>query len=100
MAADRRGAGAGQGGGEEPAGRLGSKNRLAAGAPHPGPTLPGTNRSLGRDSLDGYRVARIAELLAGRRDWDVAAALRMQLDQQSLPWREMGAAGIGALGGG
>lgn len=59
--------------------------------------LPSTNRYLGSDFLDGYRVARISELLAGRRDWDVAAALRMQLDQQSLPWREMRATVIGAL---
>ncbi len=51
--------------------------------------LPSSDRYLGSDFLDGYRVARITELLAGRRDWDVAAVLRMQLDQQSLPWREM-----------
>jgi len=41
------------------------------------------------DFLDGYRVARITEALAARRDWDVPAALALQLDRASLPWREM-----------
>jgi penicillin amidase len=41
------------------------------------------------DFLDGYRVARITEALAARTDWDVPAALALQLDCASLPWREM-----------
>jgi penicillin amidase len=41
------------------------------------------------DFLDGYRVARISEALAARTDWDVPAALVLQLDRASLPWREM-----------
>lgn len=51
--------------------------------------LPAADRYLGSDFLDGYRVQRITELLAARSDWDVPAALRMQMDQQSIPWREM-----------
>ena len=34
-------------------------------------------------------MARIAEALAARTDWDVPAALALQLDRRSLPWREM-----------
>jgi penicillin amidase len=48
-----------------------------------------TGPDLGSDFLDGYRVARISELLAARDDWDPAAALRMQMDRRSLPWREI-----------
>jgi penicillin amidase len=44
---------------------------------------------LGVDWIDGYRLARILELLPQRSDWDVKAAQRMQLDEQSLPWRDM-----------
>jgi penicillin amidase len=44
---------------------------------------------LGCDFLDGYRVARISEALAGRADWDVPATLALQMDCLSLPWREM-----------
>lgn len=51
---------------------------------------------LGSDFLDGYRVQRISELLAERDDWDVAATLRLQLDQHSIPWREMRGVVLGA----
>ena len=44
---------------------------------------------LGSDFLDGYRVKRIGELIAGRDDWDIATTLRMQLDRSSIPWRKM-----------
>ncbi|MFQ5948230.1 MAG: penicillin acylase family protein [Acidimicrobiia bacterium] len=44
---------------------------------------------LGIDFLDGYRVARIVEGLQQRDDWDVPAVLEFQLDQQSIPWREI-----------
>jgi penicillin amidase len=44
---------------------------------------------LGADWLDGYRVHRIAEALADRGDWDVEDCLALQLDRQSLPWREL-----------
>jgi len=48
-----------------------------------------TGPHLSCDFLDGYRVARISEALAGRTDWDVPAALALQMDCLSLPWREM-----------
>jgi penicillin amidase len=44
---------------------------------------------LGADWIDGYRVSRITELLEKRNDWDRDSAMAMQLDQLSLPWREM-----------
>jgi penicillin amidase len=53
------------------------------------PTASGEGPFLGEDWLDGYRLARIAEALASRRDWDVATTQALQLDVQSLPWREM-----------
>lgn len=59
--------------------------------------LPSVDQYLGSDFLDGYRAARISELLAGRRDWDVPAVLRMQLDQLSLPWREMRSSVLAAI---
>ncbi len=53
------------------------------------PVPAGTGPDLGADWLDGYRVARIGEALAGRDDWDVAGAMALQLDETSLPWREV-----------
>jgi penicillin amidase len=44
---------------------------------------------LGADWLDGYRQARIAELLDARKDWDVAASMRVQMDETTLAWREI-----------
>jgi penicillin amidase len=44
---------------------------------------------LGVDWLDGYRAARILEVLAGRSDWDVEACAVLQLDVTSVPWREI-----------
>jgi penicillin amidase len=44
---------------------------------------------LGTDWLDGYRQARITEALAARSDWTVPAFMTLQLDQTSLPWREI-----------
>jgi penicillin amidase len=44
---------------------------------------------LGVDWLDGYRASRISEALAERIDWDVAATQRLQVDEVSLPWREV-----------
>lgn len=51
--------------------------------------LPTGDRHLGSDFLDGYRVARITESLAARRDWDVPATLLLQMDRVSLPWRHL-----------
>ena len=44
---------------------------------------------LGVDWLDGYRAARIVEVLEGRSDWDVAGSMALQTDRVSLPWREL-----------
>ena len=48
-----------------------------------------TDAFLGVDWLDGYRAGRITASLAHRDDWDLASTLRLQLDQVSLPWREI-----------
>jgi penicillin amidase len=50
------------------------------------------------DFIDGYRVARITEMLAERDTWTIEAAGRLQMDLSPIPWREMhGAiAGCGA----
>ena len=44
---------------------------------------------LGSDFLDGYRAERISEVLGARSDWTVDATLRLQMDRQSIPWRQM-----------
>jgi penicillin amidase len=53
------------------------------------PVADGSGPWLGADWIDGYRASRITELLEQRSDWDRDAVLAMQLDQYSLPWREM-----------
>jgi penicillin amidase len=53
------------------------------------PVPAGEGPFLGEDWLDGYRTARIAQMLAGRRDWDVSSTQRLQLDTASLPWQEL-----------
>lgn len=44
---------------------------------------------LGVDWLDGYRAARIGEVLPQRDDWDVAATMALQTDVTSVPWRDL-----------
>jgi len=44
---------------------------------------------LGADWLNGYRQERIVESLAARRDWDLKSTQRLQMDQFSIPWREL-----------
>ncbi len=53
------------------------------------PLPDGIGPYLGADWLDGYRVARIGQVLAGRDDWDLDAVAALQLDQLALPWREI-----------
>ena len=53
------------------------------------PTLDGDGPFLGIDWLDGYRHARIVEALDSRHDWDLISVQRLQMDQVSLPWRDM-----------
>jgi penicillin amidase len=53
------------------------------------PTREGDSPFLGVDWIDGYRLARIVEVLEARQDWDLAGVRALQMDQQSLPWREL-----------
>ena len=53
------------------------------------PAPDGEGPFLGVDWIEGYRAARIFESLESRRDWDVTAALALQMDQESIPWREL-----------
>jgi penicillin amidase len=53
------------------------------------PVADGEGPFLGADWMDGYRIARVAEELASRSDWDVRSAMALQLDRVSVPWREM-----------
>jgi penicillin amidase len=53
------------------------------------PRVEGDGPFLGDDFVDGYRVARIAEALEARRDWNAGSSASLQLDEVSIPWREM-----------
>lgn len=44
---------------------------------------------LGVDWIDGYRLAAIKRALMERKNWNVARTQQLQMDQTSLPWREM-----------
>ena len=41
------------------------------------------------DFVDGYRHARIRELLEARQDWCFETVAGLQMDQESLPWRDL-----------
>jgi penicillin amidase len=53
------------------------------------PTADNDGPYLGIDWVDGYRYARIVERLGSRHDWDLPAVQALQLDELSIPWREM-----------
>ena len=53
------------------------------------PAQDGAGPHLGFDWLDGYRLERVAAVLAERADWDVAATAALQLDVLSGPWRDL-----------
>ena len=53
------------------------------------PTAEGEGPFLGVDWFDGYRQARISEVLAERDDWTVESLSELQLDTLSIPWREI-----------
>jgi penicillin amidase len=53
------------------------------------PTREGEGPFLGMDWIDGYRLARIVEALEARRDWDVVSTQALQVDLESIPWREL-----------
>jgi penicillin amidase len=44
---------------------------------------------LGVDWIEGYRLSRINEILAGRDDWDVVSTLQAQLDTVTHAWRDL-----------
>lgn len=44
---------------------------------------------LGVDWLEGYRLARILEYLEERDDWDTSGMWLLQMDMESIPWREL-----------
>jgi len=44
---------------------------------------------LGLDWLDGYRAARIGQVLGRRDDWDLERTVAMQQDTTSLTWQEL-----------
>ena len=53
------------------------------------PAADGEGPFLGTDWMDGYRQARIVEVLRDRDDWDVAGSAALQTDVVSLPWRDV-----------
>jgi penicillin amidase len=60
------------------------------------PLPEGQGPFLGVDFTDGYRVSAILEALGARRDWDVAATLRLQMDRRARAWAEMRDVVLGA----
>jgi penicillin amidase len=53
------------------------------------PAADGDGPFLGTDWMDGYRQARIVEVLSARHDWDVAGCAELQLDVTNGPWRRV-----------
>jgi penicillin amidase len=53
------------------------------------PTSEGADPFLGVDWIDGYRQTRIVETLDARHDWDLVSVRMLQMDQKSIPWREL-----------
>ena len=53
------------------------------------PVNGGDGPFLGVDWLDGYRATRILELLDAGQGRELDSALALQMDNQSIPWREM-----------
>ena len=44
---------------------------------------------LGYDFADGYRLARIVEVLSQRQNWELAGMAALQEDTLTVPWREI-----------
>lgn len=53
------------------------------------PVADGDGPFISADFSDGYRVARIGEILGSRHDWDAPDMAGVQLDVTSIPWREV-----------
>jgi penicillin amidase len=51
--------------------------------------IPGEKPYLGYDFADGYRLARIIEVLDQRGDWDLPSLAALQEDVLAIPWREI-----------
>jgi penicillin amidase len=60
------------------------------------PSPDGQGPHLGMFWADGYRHARIVELLEQRDSWSLDSIRHMQMDQESIPWREIKEAVLGA----
>jgi penicillin amidase len=52
------------------------------------PVTPGAPH-LGDDWVDGYRIGRIGDLLAGRDDWTLGAVQQLQLDTYLQAWEDL-----------
>jgi penicillin amidase len=57
------------------------------------------NSPLGIDWLDPYRLSAIREAMNEKAKWTVADCLKLQMDQRSLPWREMRPILLSAMNG-
>jgi penicillin amidase len=53
------------------------------------PVPDGVGPFLSADWMDGYRIATIQRRLAARSDWDVAATLSLQMNQEAAAWQEL-----------
>jgi penicillin amidase len=53
------------------------------------PLPEGQGPFLGVDWIDGYRLARVVQVLQTRHDWDVAGCQALQLDVHAIPWTEI-----------
>jgi penicillin amidase len=53
------------------------------------PQPEGQGPYLGADWIDGYRLARIVQVLQTRHDWDVVGCQALQMDQHAIPWTEI-----------
>ena len=53
------------------------------------PLPEGEGPFLGMDWVDGYRYSRIVEALGSRGGWGMEDTRALQMDESSLPWREL-----------
>jgi penicillin amidase len=44
---------------------------------------------IGRDYIDGYRQARIVNLVKASDEWDLESTSNLQVDQFSIPWKQI-----------
>jgi penicillin amidase len=61
-------------------GYVASANTRPSAAEHP---------FLGVDWIEGYRLARIVDIIGSRDDWDVPSTLQAQLDTKTLAWPDL-----------